>query len=134
MPLPYLGAAFDSRLELYPYVWLVTVYSLGWTLMQLLMNNESRCSIFDISDLRQPRYCFMFYPSRKHNAIWKEMGEQEINYGWTSEERKAEAEEEKRERKKWRRCARLFVAGHSTPRPTLHGRGLRNTSSSLIWI
>ncbi|KAK1753639.1 hypothetical protein QBC47DRAFT_462418 [Echria macrotheca] len=105
-----LGAAFDPRLEPYPYVYPVTRYHHSETPMNFLMHNQTGCTVVDITDLQQPQYCFMFYPSRRYDPIMMKIQaekEQEgyDRYSWATEEQKErfaeeENEEEEEERKR----------------------------------
>ena len=92
-----LGAAFDSRLEPCPYVYPVSSYPRNATPMDFLMHNQSGCSVVDISNLQQPRYCFMFYPSQSHDPIMKKIEAEGREYSWANEADREQAEKEKRE-------------------------------------
>ncbi|KAK4443731.1 hypothetical protein QBC34DRAFT_443085 [Podospora aff. communis PSN243] len=99
----YLGATFDSGLDPYPYVYPAIPYNFQLTPMELL-KNENGCTIVDITDLRYPRYCFMFYPSIIHDPIMKKIAKEDEEYGFdpyrycTEEEKKEMAIQEEKDR------------------------------------
>jgi hypothetical protein len=72
--------------------------------------NQSGCTVIDISNVQQPRYCFMFYPPQDHYPVMKKIieEEKERNEHLSPETRRMyeEGEREEEEREKQRRPLR----------------------------
>lgn len=111
----FLGAAFDARLEPYPYVYPVSLHRRNLTPMDFLIRNLSGCTVVDITNLQRLRYCFMLYPSRIHDPVMRRIIEEEQDYSWATPEQQEEFAEQKREEAELEKRCELLRCRPLTP-------------------
>ncbi|KAK3343544.1 hypothetical protein B0T25DRAFT_554597 [Lasiosphaeria hispida] len=90
----FLGAAFDSRPEPEPYLHPVYIVPHNLSPTEIHFANQSGCTIIDITDLQNLRYCFLFYPNPTGDEVQNGTQEEEEDESEEEEEDESEEEEE----------------------------------------